>query len=382
MPLPEPSPEALAHSRKLFDLIVGEIQSAGGWISFARYMELALYTPGLGYYTGAVRKFGTEGDFVTAPEISPLFGSCLARQLAAVLVDTGGSLLELGAGTGSLAVQLLPELDRLKSLPERYAILELSPELRDRQQQAVRTLPADLACRVVWLDTLPESFTGVAFGNEVLDAIPVHVLRRDEANLVEMGVVAEKGNLGWAARPPSDASLSAAASRLELRPGYTSEINLAGPALVRSLGERLELGLLLFIDYGFGRAEYYHPQRGRGTLMCHYRHRAHDDPFFLPGLQDITAHVDFTAVAEAGVEAGLRLLGYTSQANFLINCGITELLAQSSASEAASYLPQAAAAQKLLSPSEMGELFKAIALGRGMTGMPLGFRQGDLRRLL
>jgi SAM-dependent MidA family methyltransferase len=382
MPLPGPSPEALAHSRRLFDLIISEIQSAGGWISFVRYMDLALYAPGLGYYTGAAQKFGIAGDFVTAPEISPLFGRCLARQLAAVLADTGGSLLELGAGTGNLAIQLLPELDRLKKLPERYAILELSPELRDRQQQAVLTLPSDLACRVVWLDTLPERFTGVVFGNEVLDAIPVHLVRWNEGDPVEMGVVAEKGNLAWGVRPPSDASLLAAASRLELPPGYISEINLSGPALIRSLGDRLDLGLLLFIDYGFGRAEYYHPQRGRGTLMCHYRHRAHDNPFLLPGLQDITAHVDFTAVAEAGVEVGLRLLGYTSQANFLISCGITELLAQSSPSESASYLPQAAAAQKLLSPSEMGELFKAIALGRGITEVPLGFRQGDLRRLL
>jgi SAM-dependent MidA family methyltransferase len=382
MPLPEPSPEAHAHSRRLSDLIISEIQSAGGWISFARYMDLALYAPSLGYYTGAARKFGVAGDFVTAPEISPLFGHCLARQFAAVLAETGGNVLELGAGTGKLAVRLLLELERLKNLPERYAILELSPDLRERQQQAVLKLPSNLACRVVWLDTLPERFTGVVFGNEVLDAIPVHVVRWDEAEPVEMGVLARKGSLAWGARPLSDGPLLAAASRLVLPPGHISEINLAGPALVRSVGDRLDLGLLLFIDYGFGRTEYYHPQRARGTLMCHYRHYAHGDPFLLPGLQDITAHVDFTAVAEAGVEAGLRLLGYTSQANFLISCGITELLATSLRSEAASYLLQAAAAQKLLSPSEMGELFKAVALGRGITDVPLGFRRGDLRRLL
>ncbi len=379
LPAPAPGPEALAHSRRLAAHIADEIGQAGGWIPFARYMELALYAPGLGYYAAGAGKFGAAGDFVTAPELSPLFGRTLARQAAQVLAATGGDILELGAGSGRLALDLLRELERLDALPARYAILEVSPDLRARQRALLEREAPALLARVAWLDALPERATGLVLGNEVLDALPVHLVQRTAAGLAERGVGLEGDAFVWRDRPLEDGPLLAAAREAGFdgaEPGYLSEVNLAAPALVASLARRLERGALLFLDYGFPRAEYYHPQRSQGTLMCHYRHHAHADPFFLPGLTDITAHVDFTAVAEAGVEAGLAFLGYTSQASFLINCGLTALLQETPPGEAA-YLRQAASVQKLLSPSEMGELFKAIALGKGLEGPLLGFGRGD-----
>jgi SAM-dependent MidA family methyltransferase len=377
--LPAPSQEALAHSRTLLRRIADEIAHAGGWISFARYMELALYGPGLGYYTGGSAKLGGPGDFVTAPELSVLFSQTLARQIAAVLATTGGGVLELGAGSGRMAADVLRELDAQQRLPDRYAILEPSPELRERQRQRLLALPAHLSQRVHWLDGLPAEWTGAVVANEVLDALPVHLVVWSD-DLRERGVVMADGACTFGERPLQDARLREAAERVDVPTGYVSEIGLGAPALVASLAALLQHGVLLFIDYGFGRAEYYHPQRNRGTLMCHYRHRAHDDPFFLPGLQDITAHVDFTTVAEAAVAGGLTLLGYTNQASFLVNLGITELLAREQPGTAA-YLQQASAVQKLLSPAEMGELFKVIALGRGV-GPLQGFARGDLSRLL
>jgi SAM-dependent MidA family methyltransferase len=378
--LPAPPEEALGASRLLLQQICQEIEGAGGWISFARYMELALYAPGLGYYSGGSAKLGGAGDFVTAPELSPLFAQSLARQVAQVLATASGGVLELGAGSGSMAAELLLELDRLQSLPERYAILEVSPELRERQKQRLTALPVRLSQRVSWLGALPDAWTGVVVANEVLDALPVHLVGWSD-ELRERGVtVAGVGVLAWQDAPLQNERLRRTAQRIEVPEGYVSEIGLAAPALVEGLAACLRRGVLLFIDYGFGRAEYYHPQRSRGTLMCHYRHRAHDDAFFLPGLQDITAHVDFTAVAEAGVGRGLDLLGYTNQASFLINLGVTDLLARMQPGTTA-YLQQAAAAQKLLSPSEMGELFKVIALGRDVPPLQ-GFTRGDLKRLL
>ncbi len=378
--LPAPEPDALAHSQALAAHIAGAIAAAGGWLSFARYMELALYAPGLGYYTGGSTKLGGAGDFVTAPELSPLFARTLARQVAEILGTVGGGVLELGAGSGRMAADLLLELDRLERRPGRYAILEPSPELRARQQERVSALPAHLSARVEWLHSLPPVWTGCVVANEVLDALPVHLVAWSEHGLLERGVMASDHGFAHADRPLGSGPLREAATRIHVPAGYISEICLAAPALVDALAVMLQDGALLFIDYGFGRAEYYHPQRSRGTLMCHYRHRAHDDPFFLPGLQDITAHVDFTAVAEAGVQRGLALAGYTSQAHFLVNLGITELLAQVPPDQPG-YLQHAAAAQRLLSPAEMGELFKVTALTRG--ALPLaGFARGDLRRLL
>lgn len=363
-PLPAPSPDARRHGDALAELIRGEIAAAGGWLPFARYMELALYAPGLGYYSAGAAKFGAAGDFVTAPELSPLFGRVLARQSAPVLAETGGGMLELGAGSGRLAVDAWRELERLGVLPEHYAILDVSGDLRERQRAIFAAEAPALLERARWLDVLPERLRGVVLANEVLDAIPVHRVAWREEGIFEQGVEAAEEGFRWAERPAGGVLLNAARA-LPVAPEYASELNLAAPALVRTLGERLEAGMLLFVDYGFGRREFYHPQRSGGTLLCHYRHHVHDDPFFLPGLQDITAHVDFTAVAEAGVGVGLDLLGYTSQARFLLDGGLLALLGETDAADPA-YAPLAAGAQKLLSPAEMGELFKVIGLGRGV----------------
>ncbi|MEW6131630.1 MAG: class I SAM-dependent methyltransferase [Pseudomonadota bacterium] len=387
MSLPVPAPEQLETSRKLSHLIRAEIEANTGWIPFARYMELVLYAPGLGYYSGGAEKFGAGGDFVTAPEISPLFGRALARQFAQVLRQTGGGILELGAGTGLLAAQILDEL-RAQDAEIPYSILEVSGGLRARQQETLQAF----AGRVRWLDNLPEHFFGVIFGNEVLDALPVHLIHWTENGPMERGVRWEPaapspplpaggGKFAWQDRPIADPALQDQARALDLPAGYVSEINLAAPALVKSLAERLESGLLLFVDYGFGRSEYYHPQRHMGTLRAHYRHHALDDPFCLPGLCDLTAHVDFTAVADAGLKAGLDVCGYTTQANFLLGAGITALLAEMPADSAAAYLPLSAGVQKLLSPAEMGELFKVIGMVKNAP-CPSAFLFGDRRHRL
>lgn len=368
-------------SDKLRRFIADEIGRAGGWISFARYMELALYAPGLGYYMAGARKLGRDGDFVTAPEISRLFGRTVARQMKQLAALGLREILEIGAGSGALAADLLLELERQGCVPERYLILELSPDLRDRSRDTLAARAPHLVERVAWLNRLPPSFTGTVIGNEVLDAMPVHVFERGDAAIAEMGVALKGGKLEWEARGPAsppgaiDPSCFPASS-------YRTEIQFVARAFVRTLGGVLERGAALFLDYGFPHHEYYHSQRARGTLMCHYRHRAHDDPFFLPGLQDITSHIDFSAIAQAGREAGLEPLGYTNQAQFLVNCGITEVLAETPPEDVAAYAPLAAQAQKLLSPAEMGELFKVIALGKGVGEPLLGFAGGDRRHTL
>jgi len=351
-------------------------------MDFTRYMELCLYAPGLGYYTGGSTKFGGAGDFVTAPEISSLFGRTLARQAAQVLRATGGDVLELGAGSGRLACDLLVGLKEEGMLPGRYLILEVSAALRERQRDRVRQLSGALASRVSWLESLPQGYHGLILGNEVLDALPPHLIVWREDGVFERGVTIAGDALAWQDRLVPDGPLLRAALRLTVPVPYASEISLAVPALMRTLASVLQSGVVLFVDYGFGSAEYYHRERSHGTLMCHYRHHAHDDPFFAPGLQDITSHVDFTAAAQAGAEAGLELLGYTTQAQLLINLGITELLARTPADDAAAYLPRVAEVQKLLSPAEMGELYKAMALGRGIARPLAGFRDGDKSRLL
>lgn len=377
-PLPAPDPAALEYSEKTAALIRDEIESAGGWIPFSRFMELALYAPGLGYYSAGMHKFGAAGDFVTAPEISALFGRTLARQAAQVLGLTAGNILEIGPGSGRLAFDLLSELDRSGQLPERYFLLEVSADLRQRQQQ----LLARFAPRVEWLDRLPAVFSGLIVGNEVLDAMPVDLVAWGEDSLFERGVSLEAGRFAWSERTLASGELFDSAASLDVPPGTVSEISLAARGFVATLAGILEKGAILMLDYGFGQSEYYHPQRSSGTLMCHYRHYAHDDPFYLPGLQDITAHVDFSAIAETGIRHGLNLLGYTSQAHFLLNSGITDLLEQASPEQASAYLPLAAQAQKLLSPAEMGELFKAIALGKGVDIPLLGFAHGDKSHML
>jgi len=377
-PLPAPDPAALEYSKKTVALIDREIKSAGGWIPFSRYMELALYAPGLGYYSAGMHKFGAAGDFVTAPEISALFGQALARQAAQVLELVAGNILEIGPGSGRLAFDLLSELEQLGQLPEHYFLLEVSADLRQRQQH----LLARFAPRVEWLDRLPASFSGLIIGNEVLDAMPVHLVAWSEDRLFERGVSMKDGQFSWSERKLASGELFDIAASLDVPPGTISEIGLAARGFIATLVGLLEKGAILMLDYGFGQNEYYHPQRSSGTLMCHYRHYAHDDPFYLPGLQDVTSHVDFTAIAEAGVRHGLNLLGYTSQAHFLINSGITDLLARASPEQASAYLPLAAQAQKLLNPAEMGELFKVIAMGKGVEHPLLGFVRGDKSHLL
>ncbi len=336
-----------------------EIGRSGGWISFARYMELVLYEPGIGYYAAGARKFGAAGDFVTAPELGALFGRTLARQLR----ELPYPVLEFGAGSGALAEALLAraELD--------YTILETSADLRARQQ-------ARLGARARWLEQLPERMRGVVIANEVADALPVHALAWRDAGIMERGVALFDERLCWSERPASGELLQEA-QKIAVPVPYESEIGLIARAWMRTLAERLDEGVILIMDYGFPRAEYYHPQRAAGTLMCHYRHQAHADPFTHPGEQDVTAHVDFSALAEAAVEAGLQVLGYASQAQFLVNCGITEVLGEANVENALLYAPLAAEAQKLLSPAEMGELFKVLAVGKGLRKPLLGFARGD-----
>ena len=376
MTMPEPPPDAAESSRELAALIVDEIERAGGWIPFARYMELALYAPGLGYYSGGARKFGAAGDFVTASELSPLFAEALAAQLEPVLAASAPRVLEAGAGSGALALGLLRELERRGALPERYEILELSGELRARQQETLAAAP-QLAARVGWLDALPEQFGGAVVANELLDALPVNIVAWREDGIFERGVALADGGFAWRERPAEGALLAVSQGLTFVQPPYVSEIALAARAWIAEWGRILRHGALLLIDYGFPQREYYHPQRAEGTLMCHYRHHAHGDPFWLPGLNDLTAHVDFTAAAEAGHDAGLYVLGYTSQALFLLNCGLTQLLEARQADGAAADAALASGVQKLISPAEMGELFKVLALGKEI-GKPLaGFARGD-----
>ncbi len=380
--LPAPGPDALVHSAKLCELIRTDISAQGGWIPFSRFMELALYAPGFGYYTAGSRKLGAEGDFITAPELSTLFGRTVARQLIEVMQASAPHILELGAGSGKLALDILGELEKRGQLPESYSILEVSADLRERQQTLLCEKLPHLAERMRWLDALPESISGAVIGNEVLDAFPVHLLHWSNHRILERGVINVANHFNWQDRLPEAPALLDIAGKIKVPDDYLSEISLTARGLVASLCERMDTGAMLFMDYGFGAGEYYHPQRSRGTLMCHYRHHAHDDPFYLPGLQDITAHVDFTAVAESAIDHGAHFLGYTSQAHFLINNGMTELLAEVPAEDVKSYAPLSAQLQKLTSPAEMGELFKVIALGKGMDQPLAGFLRGDQSRHL
>jgi SAM-dependent MidA family methyltransferase len=375
--LPIPNAEAQAHSQQLATLIQHYISQSQGWISFADFMQMALYEPQLGYYSGGAKKFGHGGDFVTAPEISPLFAQTLANQAAQVLADTQGSILELGAGTGKLALDLLRALQDMNQLPEQYCIMDVSAHLRHIQQETLhKALPAELMQRVLWLDTLPQDFVGMIVGNEVLDAIPLHLVHHTAQGLYERGV-AFNGNFVWEDKPLLSGNLFEAASALALPVDYLTEICPAASGLIASLAYTLKRGVIIMLDYGFSAREYYHPQRNLGTLMCHYQHYAHTEPLVYVGLQDITAHVDFTSIAHAGVNNELELAGFCSQAQFLMNCGILDLMSKVSPHDMANYAPLAAAAQKLLSPAEMGDLFKVIAFSKQFDAPLLGFSAGD-----
>lgn len=385
--LPQPTREWLQHSQHLHNHIVNKIHESRGWISFAHFMELALYTPGLGYYSGNNTKFGFNGDFVTAPEISVLFGKTLARQAMQLFRQVNkASILEFGAGSGKLALDLLMELEQFNQLPDQYLILEISAELQQRQRALFETYAPQFLDRITWLAQLPNQFSGFIIANEVLDAMPTHLVVWQKEILQERGVSVSQQALSWVDKPLSHDELITIANQLSAHiekdepdfVNYLSEISLANRYFIRSLSEILQTGLILLIDYGFGQREYYHPQRSMGTVMCHYRHYAHDDPFYLPGLQDITSHVDFSAIAQIASENNLQLLGYTNQAHFLINCGITELLSNVAVADTFKYLPLSNQLQRLVSPAEMGELFKVIALGKGLNETPIGFTRGSL----
>ncbi len=374
MSLPQPDSDAVEHSQRLLGQIRDEIARTG-WMPFSRYMECALYAPGLGYYSGALQKFGRDGDFVTAPELTPLFGRSLARQLAELMALSAPHLIEAGAGSGRLAADLLAELDRLGAVPQSYRILELSAALRARQQALIAAELPHLSTRVSWLDSLPDAFDGVVIGNEVLDAMPVERLRNTAGRIEQAGLALDPSGqpaLDWR---PAPAALADEARALGFTDGYDSEINVAARAWVAEWARRIGRGALLLIDYGFPQAEYYHPDRRSGTLMCHYRHHAHTDALWMPGLNDITAHVDFTAIAQAAFDAGMSLAGYTSQANFLLNCGVLERLDRDA--DALSRAKQNAALNQLTSPAEMGELFKVICLTRDIEAPLTGFMRGD-----
>jgi len=384
MPLPELSPEESAHSERLAQRIREAIEAAGGWISFERFMEMALYEPGLGYYSAGATKLGSEGDFVTAPEISPLFSRCLANQCVQVLdTVTGGHILELGAGSGVMAADVLSELDRQQKTPERYLILEVSADLRERQRALLQRRLPHLMDRVEWLDRLPENFRGVVLANEVLDALPVQRFRIRGLQVNQLGVTWELGRLDWS-EVHADAMLEATVREIEFNlgepfaDGYTSEINLRLQQWIAGIAASMQEGAAFLIDYGLPRRQYYAANRSAGTMLCHFRHRFHDDPLINVGVQDIGAWVDFTAVAEAAIAAGMSVAGYTTQAHFLIGAGIEQLLAPKDDDELVSRLQMARQAMLLTLPGEMGERFKVIGLAKEVE-LPLrGFSVRDL----
>lgn len=364
--LPEPDADARAHSAQVVAALRRDIADAGGWISFARYMQHVLYAPGLGYYVAGARKFGAAGDFVTAPEMTPLFGRALATPVADVLAASAArEIVELGAGSGALAADLLDALAAAGAPPARYRILEVSPDLRERQRATIARRAVGALARVEWIDALPAVIDGAVLLNEVLDAVPPHIVVRRADHWFERGVAWDAGPC-WDDRPLVAGALrTAAAARFPPDGDYASEVNPAAEALVQSLARRVTGGALLVIDYGFPQREYYHAQRAAGTLMGHYRHRAHADPFLWPGLSDLTAHVDFTAIAEAGERGGLTVAGYGPLAAFLVGAGILDRLRECGEPASTAYLREASAVQKLTSPAEMGELFKVLALAAG-----------------
>ncbi len=382
--LPPLTPAQAEQAAVVLRAVRAAIEANAGWLPFDDYLRVVLYAPGLGYYSAGSVKFGPEGDFVTAPEVSELYARALAAECAGVLRTIGGEVLELGAGTGRLAAGLLRRLAELGALPTRYRILETSADLRARQSALLDGLPAELRSRVQWLDGLPESpVTGVVLANEVLDALPFRRFVVEQGALYERGVALSAAGALIDADREATASLRAELMRLAPQgwpAPYRSELcPMVGPWLA-AVGGALERGAMLLIDYGLSRHDYYHPQRDHGTLRCHFRHRAHDDPLLYPGLQDITAWVDFTRVAEAGVDAQLEVAGYCTQAAFLLACGIEAELAAEP--DPIAHARLAAQARTLLLPGEMGEHFKVMALVRGYDEPLRGFALQDLHRRL
>ena len=376
------------HMNDVSRMIAREVAAAGGWISFERYMELVLYAPGLGYYSAGAEKFGRDGDFITSPEVSELFGACVARQCAQVLAELqGGSILELGAGTGRLAVDVLTRLEDMGSLPARYSILEISADLRDRQRRLIGERIPHLRERVQWIDVPPVSpFDGLILANEVMDALPVARFRWHDAGCEELGVATPRGLPEWAARAGGAAlqetcrGLAAGAGGWE--DGYVSEYCPRLGEWAATMVRALRRGAVLWFDYGLPRAQYYLAERHEGTLICHLRHRAHANPFLYPGLQDISAWVDFTAAAEACDAAGCTLAGFTTQAHFLAGLGIDREMHRLANGDDGCFARLATQAKRLMLPGEMGEVFKAMAWTRRMPGPLSGFVLKDLRTSL
>lgn len=395
--LAEPTAEGRRHSRRLSRRLRAHIRRAGGWLGFDRFMQEALYAPGLGYYQAGLPKFGARGDFITAPLMGDLTARCLAGQCAQVLADIGrGDVLEFGAGNGRLAADLLTALEQLGTLPERYLIVETGADLRARQRRTIAALGAPLRERVHWLERLPQDgFDGVALATEVVDAMPAVRFEIDaQGRALALGVATDAGAgdagdtgqaLRWATAGPLPEPLQRRVDGAALGAGYRGEMGLQAEAWVRSVGEKLNTGVLLIIDYGFPRREFYHPQRRDGTLMCHYRHIAHGDPFFYPGLQDISVHVDFTAIADAAGDAALKLAGFASQGAFLLSLGILDMPAQSwqhGAHGQRRALAMTRELGRLTLPHEMGELFKVIAFTRRYDRPLRGFALKDRRAAL
>lgn len=405
--LPEPDADAQAASARLVARLCGHIHDAGGWIGFDRFMDAVLYEPALGYYSGGSRRFGAGGDFVTAPELSPLFGACIARQCARWFerLDTP-RIVEFGAGTGQLAAQILNELARCGIGDAEYQIVEVSAALREVQRSTLTTLAPTHLAQVRWLDTLPGKIEAVVIGNELIDAMPVRLFRVERADIFERGVAARTGEpprddpfaspFAFADRPADAAFAGRVRAALAASgwaeegeaaggpwaDGYQSELSEQGPGWLASVGERLARGVVLLLDYGFPAREYYHPQRDQGTLACHYRHRVHHDPLILAGLQDVTAHVDFSALARAAEAVGLACLGYSSQGSFLLGAGLLDLLAHAGQPASESWLRQAQAIGRLVGEAEMGELFKVIAFTRGAGFDDTAFARGDRQAML
>ena len=388
VPLPALTPEQVAHSRRLVERIRDVIDASSGWISFERFMELALYEPGLGYYSAGAWKFGQAGDFITAPEISPLFSRCLANQCEEVLAQIGpADILELGAGSGVMASDVLLELERIGALPQNYLILEVSADLKERQRARIQQLAPHLAERVRWLDEWPKSFRGVVLANEVLDALPVQRFRIRKEQVLSIGVTWQLGQLDWS-EAHADQTLENAVREIErevgepLPDGYGSEMNMRLKPWIASLANAIDEGVVLFIDYGLPRRQYYRSERREGTLLCHYRHRFHDDPLINVGVQDIGAWVDFTAVAEAAIAAEMNVIGFTTQAHFLIGTGIERLLAKLQDDPLIERVQLARQTMLLTLPGEMGERFKVIGLGKNYPHSLKGFAIRDMAAAL
>jgi SAM-dependent MidA family methyltransferase len=381
--LPQPDAVSAAHSERCADYIRSRIHDAGGSISFAEFMHYALYAPRLGYYSAGTRKFGDDGDFVTAPEISPLFGRVIARQCAGVLRNVpGGAILEFGAGSGRLALEVLRTLDELDALPTEYSIMEVSADLRERQQRLLRRELPGIADRISWLDRMPETQRGVVIANEVLDALPVERFMRRSGGVCQLRVGDEGGEFVFVDEPAPDI-LAAAVESIEkdigerLPDNYVSEVSLAAPAWLRDVAQMLEHGMILLFDYGVSRREYYAPDRNEGWLRCHFRHRAHSDPLILTGIQDLTAWVDFSAIAEVAERGGLEILGYVSQSQFLLAGDIEAELQDFADMPIESQLQTAAQIKMLTLPGEMGENVKCLGLARGDIPRPAAFDSAD-----